>query len=414
MTFFGVLFMNEKIISSDVNWANTFDFEKIDARIFKTMYYTLNFLCENRSSTAYWFIFNSLSDSRTYSDRVLFHAVTTYLYRAKGKDNGSLKQWLRIIKNLTVNTRIDELDLYRGAIEGINKLTENWDNLLSYFSTEGSVSGFSQEQIEEEYIKARMIMHSTSFADEIYEAEEHPYFDGQIRSALYYAGFYKSIGNIQDFKKYRNKISALFNETAPKHGHLLRRALLTFGDYTLPVSAYKTLCVDRPDEPTRTPSMKRLFSSHGDIVRKLLDALKLKKNIKDQLDQFVSNSTLQRTDWRYCLVNFPELFNLMSASHLRLREVQGEMFIIKNKSSNGFSYEIFVAALREVLKRDGIESTFEGNLGTWADRYLCVGKWHVRFKKGYFAVSDLAERIIYETTSNDPITEVAEYLRQNI
>ena len=410
LTFFGVLFMNKEIIKNDANWANTFDYQKIDAEVFETVYYTLNFLCENKDSIAHRFIFNALSDSRTYSDRVLFHAVTTYLYMSKGIDNGSLTQWLRIINNLTINTRIDDLDPYHRAAEGINKLADNWADLILYFSKDGLVSGFLQEQIEEEQIKARMILQSKNFAEAIYKAEEHPYFNGQIRSALYYAKFYESGGDIEVFKEYWNKISALFDKTEPKHGHLLRRALLTFGDYTLPVSAYKTLCVDRPDEPARTPSMKRLFSNHGTIVRKLLDTLSLSEDIKVQLDRIVSSSTIQRTDWRYCLVTFPKLFTWMSASHLRLREVSEEMLIIPNKSSNGFNYEIFIAALNEVLKQHGIESTFEGYLGTWGDRYLSVGEWYVQFEKGHFIVRDSDEAIVFESTSDDPITEVTGYI----
>lgn len=414
LTFFGVHFMNKGIISSDTNWANTFDYEKIDAEVFETVFHTLNFLCKNKDSMAHSFIFNALSDSRTYSERVLVHAVTTYLYMAKGIDKGSLTQWLRIINNLTVNTRIDDLDPYHRAIEGINKLADNWDDLLLYFSKNAIVSGFLQEQIEEEQIKARMILQSESFAETIYKAEEHPYFNGQIRSALYYAKFYEPGGDIEVFKKYWNKISALFDKTESKYRHLLRRALLTFGDYTLPISAYKTLCVDRPDEPARTPSMKRLFSSHDTIVRKLLDTLSLTEDIEVQLDRIVSCSTLERTDWRYCLVIFPELFTWMSASHLRLREVSGEMLIIRNKSSNGYNYEMFIAALNVVLKKHDIESTFEGYLGTWAERYLRVGEWYVWFEKGHFIVSDLDETIVFETASDDPITEVSGYIEQHI
>jgi len=414
LTFFGVLFMNKGMISSDSNWANPFDFEKVDAEIFETIYYTLNFLCNNKDSMAYQLIFNALSDSRTYSDRVLFHAVTTYLHKAKGIDNGFLTQWLRIIKNLTVNTRIDDLEPYRRAIEGINKLADNWNDLLSYFSGDVMVTGFSQEQIVEEQIKARIILQNKSYAEIIYKAEEHPYFNGQIRSALYYAGFYESNGDIEVFKDYWNKISALFNKTEPKHGNLLRRALLTFGDYTLTVGAYKTLCVDRPDEPARTPGMKRLFSNHGVIVKKLLDSLNLNEDISEQLNRIISNSNIQKTDWRYCLIAFPELFIWMSTSHLRLREVGDEMIIIPNKSSSGYNYEIFIAALNIVLKKYGIGSTFEGFLGTWAERYLRVGEWHVRFEKNYFIVSDLDEKVVFKTSSEDPITEVTDYIRQHI
>lgn len=44
------------------------------------------------------------------------------------KNNDSLTKWLRIIKNLTLNTRIDTLETYHRAVDGINKLTDNWDD----------------------------------------------------------------------------------------------------------------------------------------------------------------------------------------------------------------------------------------------------------------------------------------------
>lgn len=411
LAFFGVLFMNKGIITSDTNWANTFDYEKIDEEIFKTVYYTLNFLYKNKCSTAHQFIFNALSENRTYSDRVLFHAVTTYLYMGKGEEKDSLWQWLRIIKNLILNTRIDTLEIYNRAVDGINKLIDNWDDLILYLSEGGSVSGFSQEQVEEEQIKAQMILKNQSFADAIYKAEEHPYFHGQIRSALHYANFYESDGDIEVFNKYWNKISALFNETAPRHGHLLRRALLTFGDYTLPVSAYRTLCVDSPDEPGRTPSMKRLFSNHGAVVKELLDMLIMGDDIELQLEKIISDSKVPKNYWRYCFIEFPELFTRMSASHLRLREISGKLLIIPNKSSNGFNYEVFLVALYELLKRQGVQSRFEGNLGAWTDRYLFVLGLQVRHKNGRFTVSD-KDNVIFESNSNDPIIEVAEFIKK--
>ena len=416
LSFFGVLFMNENIIQSDDNWINTIDYEKVDLKIFETVRYTLNFLCNNKNGMAYQFIFKALSDNRTYSDRVLFHAVTTYLYESKGKSDNSLEDWLRIMKNLTLNTRIDDLEPYNRAIDGINNLSGSWNNLLLAFSRKDQVTGFLKEQIEEEQIKASIILQAENYALAIYEAEKHPYFNGQIRSALYYANFYESKGDINVFEDYWGKIMALFGSAESKYGNTLRRALLTFGDYTLDVSAYKTLCVDRPDEPARTPSMKRLFSNHGDIVKKLLDVLDIKKDIKDQLDNIISKAKLNTCDWRYCLVNFPKLFDYMSTAHLRLREVNGEMLIIPNKSSNGFNHEIFITALNEVLKDDKIESTFEGDLGTSVDRYLCVGRFHVKFEKGKFIIKDVSQNriVVYETVSQDPIMEAKEYIKNNI
>jgi uncharacterized protein with ParB-like and HNH nuclease domain len=411
LTFFGGLLMNRGICSTDTNWSDTLDYEKIEAEIFETAFYTLNFLSNNPDCKAvHQLVFNALTEKRTYQDRVLFHAVATYMYMAKGIDKGSLTQWLRIIQNLTLNTQIDTAALYRRAIDGINKLADNWDGLLVYFSQKGNVTGFSQEQIEEEQTKAQIILQSEDFAKVIYKAEQQPYFCGQIRSALYYAKDNNGKHDMEAFSRYWNKISALFDKTKSKHGHLLRQALLTFGDYTLPVGAYKTLCVDDPNEAASTPSLKRLFSNHGPIVKCLLDSLNLNDDIGSQLKSIVKSSTVLKNDWRDCFIKYPSIFARMSASHLRLREVSGEMLIVPNKSSNGYNYDVFLSTLYVVLKKQGIEASFGGDLGTWADRFLCTKGLTVRFKKGKFIIKDAMGIVVLETKTNDPVDEAAKFI----
>ena len=411
LMFFGVLLMNKEICSTDTNWSNTLDYEKIDEEIYKTAFYTLNFLSNNhKCKSIQRLVFNALVEKRTYQDRVLFHALTTYLYMAKGIDNGSLAQWVRIIKNLTLNSTIDSSILYRNAINGVNKLAEKWDDLLSYFSKDGAITGFSQEQITEEQLKARIINDSNEFAEEIYKAEQHPYFSGQIRSALYYAKNSQGKYDMKTFVQYWDKISVLFDESKPKHGHLLRQALLTYGDYTLPVGAYKTLCVDDPNEGASTPSMKKLFSNHGEIVKKLLDSINLTDDIRMQLKSIVKNASVLENDWKYCFIKFSNSFKRMSTSHLRLREVDGELIMIPNKSSNGYNYEVFLEALHQFLKHKGLESTFEGYLGTWEDRYLCAKGVYIRFKNKKFIIKDEKGTVMFETKTDYPIGEVAKYI----
>jgi len=411
LTFFWVLLMNKGVCSNEKNWSYNFDYEKIDTEIFQTIFFTLNFLSDNQErEDIRLLVFNTLTEKPKYQDRVLFHAVTVYIYLSKGIDNGSLKQWVRIIKNLALNTQIDSIDSYRRAINGINSLSDNWNNLLDYFAQNGKVSGFSPEQIEEEQKKAKIIKQNNNFAEIIYKAEEHPYFNGQIRSALYYAIEVKP--DMEIFIKYWYKISALFDNTKPKHRHLLRQALLVFGDYTLPVSEYKTLCVDDPNESSGTPSMKKLFSDRSGIVKKLLDTLDLDNPIEEQLHIIINNSNVYRNDWRYCFIKFPVLFSYMSGSHLRLRYTDDEIIIVRNKSSNGFNYGVFLSALHELLKQEGIGTAFGGDLGTWAYRYLTINQFYVRFKNGKFIITDRTNNSEFETKTDDPLTEASEYLQK--
>lgn len=410
LTFFGVLLMNKEICQNDNNWSDTLNYEQIGEDVYETVFYTLKFLCDNPDrQLVHRFVFNALSDRRSYSDRLLFHAVATYLYLSRGRDTGSFEQWTRIIQNLVLNSQIDSMALYRRAIDGINKVAANWKDLLQYFSDKGSITGFAQLQIEEERTKAQIILKDTEFAEIIYEAELHPYFSGQIRSALYYSIIGNGEYGKDMFVLYWDKISLLFDDTRPRHRHLLRQALLTIGDYTLKVGTYQTLCVDDPNEAASTPSMKQLFSNHGHIVKKLLDMLNLEEDIEAQLKGIIKNSVVPQSDWRYCFIEFPNLFNRMSVSHLRLRHINGESLIVPNKSSNGYNYNVFLASLSEALELHGINSSFMGDLGSSADRYMFVRGYSMRFSEGHFILADEDGTVVFKTKEKDLITEATNY-----
>ena len=91
----------------------------------------------------------------------------------------------------------------------------------------------------------------------------------------------------------------MFEDTKPKEGLLLRAALLSFGDYTLYVDSYKTLCQDDPNESSSTPSLKRLFSSKNQYVKKLLDSIDINKPLeleyKRIIEENINSIFLSRT-----------------------------------------------------------------------------------------------------------------------
>ena len=412
LDFFGILLMNNGILRSDSNWANTFNFGLIREKDFMTALYTLDFLCDNPDkNNIHEVIFEPLlGDRRTYPQRVLFHAVTTYLYNSKGNDL-HLDEWFRVIKNLTLNSSIDFIERYRPAIDGVNKLASNYDAVLDYLSKYGAVSGFNQDQIREEQHKAQVILRDSDFATAIYEAEKHPYFNGAIRGALYYA-IDDDVFDLGVFESIWSKISVLFSETKPVHGHTLRRALLVLGDYTWPVGEYRTLCVDDPNEGENTPSMKRLFSTRDKIVKQLLDSISLGGNVKSQLEQIINNANIPQTDWRYCFITIPSLFHsdTMSVANLRLRNVHGEWIIIRRKSSNGYNNGLYETSLGKLLAQKKILSRCEGDVGTYGDRYLIVEKYHIRYNRGKFVIIDTDTRAIFETKTDKPFDEAINFL----
>lgn len=407
LAFLGEVLFNRGFTTTTTNWEKGLNYDKLSAVEYETIYYTLNYLCFlPKDSSILSLVFKALSPGRNYQDRAIFYAITVYLYNSKGVDTGSFEQWIRIIKNLSLNSIFDKISLYNRVVDGIGNISDEWNNLLSYFANGGTITGFSPEQIKEEQEKAKIILADVSFAKEIFSAEKHSYFSGQVRAALCLAKIQNADYSQNVFVSYWEKISSLFDKSGSKYGHLLRQALLTFGDYTMPVSTYKTFGVNDPNEAQSTPSLKRLFSNGGKFIKTLLDNISDVHNVEKELKSIVSTSTVPKNDWRYCFIAVPKLFDYMSASHLRLRDVDNEMVIVPNKSTNGYSYDVFLAALWEKVQKKYPNAKFQDVLGTWADRYLSINKLEIRFKDGKFTATDSKGNIVLVTTSTDPIDEI--------
>jgi hypothetical protein len=441
--------------------------------IFEIVYYTLNYLyfiqnsndiCKSVGDD----IYKIISNPPSYKNLLLFYSITKYLQKEKGVDDGSFFQWLRITKNLILNTQFDKKDKnpkgtevspkeeYRKGIEAIDSLLEHRNGLLEFLSQKKSYSFFNEDQVKEEHIKAKIILDAqknesgyNSFDNLIYKAEKHPYFSGQIRSALYLS----EQGSKYDkdtFDKYWQAISSLFDDTKPKNGTLLRKALLTFGDYTREIGSddidgkkktggkkkieyiTKTLYIDDPNEASGIPSIKRLFSRDGvkplsedDIVKSFLVYIVSNKDIdiEKQLNNIVAQSQVPKDDWRYCFITDPDIFILMSDSYYKIISYTDEIFLIPKKNATGYIFEIFTAKLKVVLdpvldpmnetkKNQEKSIDFGGDKGLFGDHYLRFLDYHVRFAKKQFKVckKDNDKEVIFSTSSNDPIEEAKKYL----
>ncbi|MDE7365477.1 MAG: DUF262 domain-containing protein, partial [Ruminococcus sp.] len=365
LAFFELIFSNSGLIqiepnkSITQNWIYGIDYDSISNDIYTMVRNTLNYLTVFNKSEAYRIIENALRNPSYYTHKILFYAVSKFLSDESQPhlvNNQAFEDWIRVIKNLVNNTRIEEKDKYIKAIDSINSIFNNKNNLIAYLASGAlkTLSGFNEEQFDEECTKAIIMYKGSTKRTAILEAEKKlPYFSGQIRAALHYSNLEQS-NDITLFNSYVDKISIIFNNDESVDYNLLRMALLTIGDYTLDVGRYKTLCIYDPNENSRTPSLKSLFSKHGEIVKSLLDSLDSSRNLQDQLNQIIQNSTVPQNDWRYCFIKHPTLFSDMKPAHLRIFENYYEMLLIPNKSSSGKNYSLYLQTLQIYLNKAGI------------------------------------------------------------
>ena len=407
------------------NWTLEIDFETIEMSHIKIIVSVLDFLSENKVPEVSSILERSIVN-KTLKDRIYFHVISTFLEYHGDTLDTSYKNWYRIFKNLINNSVIESQDPYERAIKGINEQIEHTSDLLEYLAEENRINGFSIEQVDEEIEKAKLITSDDSYREVIEGAEKHRYFDGQIRSCFYFEANDLPSKKIDIISSYWNKISEMFTETKPKEGLLMRTALLSLGDYTVYIGKYKTLCLDNPNE---TGSLKSLFSSQNEYVKKLLDKIDITKPLDDEYRRIIQEN-LKNTDkksWRYAFITYYEtMFNKMSPSQFKLiapKIKEEEMLLIPNKASSGKNVDIHLLALKEKLGELGILSDYYSNQGVDGVRILEVnrGDFIIEFDGFYDVINQSSGKYYFKKsdesnyhTHSGYFVEFAQYLKNEI
>ncbi|MGC9195816.1 MAG: GmrSD restriction endonuclease domain-containing protein [Syntrophobacteraceae bacterium] len=176
--------------------------------------------------------------SLQYGELVLFAAFISYLRVNEGTVRTSeFQEWMRVTFNLVQNSDIERPDDFERSLGGLQKLPPYSREILPRLATmEAEPLGFNREQVQEESLKARLMLARMDWADRIHEAEDHGYFRGQIGFLLDFSGT-RARANEQPVPEW----------TPGEHAQLQRRfdnylpkAKLTFSDRGL---------ADLPGEP---------------------------------------------------------------------------------------------------------------------------------------------------------------------
>lgn len=406
------------------NWTTNIVFEDIKLENIELIASVLDFLTENVNSKVSQVLEKAIINKRL-KDRVYFHFISLYLLHSGKILDDKFKSWYRIFKNLTDNSEIDYQQPYERAIRGINEQINHVSDLIYYLSQNNRITGFSIEQVNEEIDKAKLILEDPSQSEVIFNAENHVYFGGQIRSSFYFEDTDSTADKYLKISSYWDKISTMFEDKEPKEGILLRTALLSFGDYTLNVESYKTLCQDDPNESSNTPSLKRLFSSKNKYVKKLLDSIDVNKPLEFEYKRIINENinSIDEQDWRYIFISYYKvMFNQMNPSQYRLKAPNwlgrpDEMLLIPNKNSRAKNFDIHLLALKEKLNEFNIKSYYESEPGIGTlDRVLHVKNlYEVRFYGDHYIFKKYEDEK-YSNLTNSPASfiKLAEYLRNKL
>jgi hypothetical protein len=302
----------------------------------------------------------------------------------------AFQEWMRVVRNLAVNTLIERPDELRNAARGLRDLLPKATDVLAHLEQvpeKTGIMGFSPQQVTEERIKAGLIRKHPKWRPLVDRAEQHGYFRGQIEFLCEFSGataeWTKTKGFACDepthlrlqksFRNYLKKAEAMFRAEGlvPIGEYRWQRALLSCGDYLLPMGWNLSFLVDAATEPT---SWKRLLrggvymhapeSLKRPLLKQLWDKLVDGPAIEEQLDAIIA-SAFGLPPWREALVGMPKAIGFCDKRAIRYVS-DTHVYLLKKTRMSGQHAELFTFCLNDTL-----------NTPEWAERLkpLTLGEY---------------------------------------
>ena len=173
----------------------------------------------------------SLFDEKiTQRQRILFLAISLYLQK-NDFEKDKFKNWIRVVWNIIIDPDIRSIAVMINIMRIVDKLSAGSGDIYK-FLTEPSLSAiiqnetsFVKAQLEEERLKAELIISDLAWEKELIAAEKHPLFQGNINFLLI------TKPSLKAFKQRLNNSEKLFSAKGTtsvfSEEHMLMRALIS-------------------------------------------------------------------------------------------------------------------------------------------------------------------------------------------
>lgn len=300
--------------------------------------------------------------SLQYSELLLFAAFASYLRFHEGNVSATdFQEWMRVVFNLVQNSDIERPDEFERSLSGLQKLLPHSGGILEHLATwEVEPLGFSREQVQEESLKAALMLAEKGWIDRLHAAEAHGYFRGQIGFLLDFSGVRAKSserrveewtpdehGELQSlFEVYLAKGKLTFSElglaTLPGEAHQWQRSLLAVGNYLVRVGRNCSFGTDPPSNPD---SWKRFLrggtstASGRPHLKMLWDRLDPSADIGPQLASIRETASLE--PWRAAMVAYPQVIAYCGQRKIRWEDGAKEIYLLRKTQMNGAHAELF-------------------------------------------------------------------------
>lgn len=329
----------------------------------------LDYFCGSPEAEDLSLLQHCLSGSERHDDLVKLYAVLCVLRSSRGLEDGdALKRtrarWSRVTGNLINNSRIDDLGNVPGAVQGLNSLSEHMLDLYGALSRETKISGLSQDQLKEEFDKAKLISMDASWEPLLQQAERHSYLQGRVGFLITFSCDENHSPNAERFARYAQKTAVLLDhDMLHSKEFLLQRALLSLSDYPVSKGGGRfSFCAPLRDS-VRERNENWLLVVVKPVFQELLD--RVGDDVQASLRELIRAASESCSDWRKYLLLHPLLIDYCGPTYLVQidDDAHQTIFLMSKSRMSGYYSELRTRALylslKQMEQRNTLPSSFK-------------------------------------------------------
>lgn len=318
-------------------------------------------------------------DSTYYIKRVLLYSISKYANVVSTPlwDMGKTSDFYRVVYNLVNNTWIDDPQKFVSALNSIDTLGSICIDPIIEMSkmTQKNIFFFDASQSEEEILKCKLMSADRAWKSEIEKAEQNKYFKGKINFMFELQGI--SAAKMSTIPSHATEIAVfasnwfiickLFCDSGLKiEDSLFRRALLTFGDYSIEAgSGSKTFYFEGGREYFNWRRMVR--DSFGTFT-KLFNEIRNKPTISvnEVLEDCINSFTDKTNILWYHLIKLPKIFEYMGCKKYYNdfpTKFKNRTILYSKQMLSAEYAEANTFAIKELLAQQGIAVDYQYGRG---------------------------------------------------
>lgn len=291
---------------------------------------------------------NLIQRDSSYTTKVLFYAQTEYIRRNPKFNNEKFYEWMRVIRNIVSRGDSDRdgkrvniirsPQTYNGVINLVNELSEGCSDIYAFLNNAIIKSTFAKEQVEEEKIKAKLILSDLNLKESIWKAEDNKLLRGSIRFLLYCINYDKN-SNLDEFDKELflnlNRVFEVYFNKEYDISPDLRRAFLCIsvdGEYKFYNYWWSRWSVNNYEK-------RKILDNYGELEYLMLSDKKeyfkklvlllIDKNLNKIAEDFIPPEDMP--NWKRRLIKEKNLLNNAKSNYIAIAEDNSCCFLLKSR-----------------------------------------------------------------------------------